>query len=287
MGAAQAVEFGKYQADDALHLLIGVFDHAVVRQTHKTRRQTDVQFTSASLVHLGSTQLAAHVVPLCFRKGALQSQQHAIFVDLGIVDAAGIADQRAAQAGQVEQAIPIAAIARQPRDIRHQDDPCLLETDRSHQALKPFPPIGGDGALAQIIVDHHHPHFGPAQRAGTLHKLVLQVLALQVLFHLTHGGLADVDIRIALHMLWGNLTARNHASLLAPPSPGTGAVPGDGAAAPPAPAPIPAGSAAVPAPRSAGSRRSHRRSPAAMDWEGLDSSGSLQATSSGRREDTT
>ena len=82
-----------------------------------------------------------------------------------IVDAVLVDDQRADQAAELQQRVPVAPVAGEPRRLDRDDgaDPTLA--DRGQQLLEAGPGDAGAGA-AEIIVDDLHG--GPAQRAGAI-----------------------------------------------------------------------------------------------------------------------
>jgi len=105
--------------------------------------------------------------------------------------------------------------AAQAGDIGDEDDADLTEADGGDQGLEAFAAGSSDRRLAQIIVNHCDPLRAPAQGLSAVGQVVLQVLALEVGFHLVRGGLADLDIGAALEVLGGDLTAEAHR---APPA---------------------------------------------------------------------
>ena len=119
------------------------------------------------------------------------------FADPGIVDAIAIRDQALAIAAQVEQRIPVRAIAGEPGDVVGQDDPDLAQGDAGDQVLEAAPVLGGGPAQAEIDIDDLDVGLPPAEIAGTLAQRILQAQALLVAQDLVRVGLADVDHGLA------------------------------------------------------------------------------------------
>ena len=107
-----------------------------------------------------------------------------------IVDAVLVDDQRADEAAELQQRVPIPAIAGETRglDRDHGADPPLA--DRGEELLEARPGDAGAGA-AEIIVDHLNGR--PAQRPGAIGKSILPPAALVVVEDLIGRRLADVD----------------------------------------------------------------------------------------------
>ncbi len=99
-------------------------------------------------------------------------------------------DQRADQPAELEQRMPVAPVAGEPRGLDRDDgtDPTLA--DRRQQLLKAGTGDAGTGP-AQIIVNHLHG--GPTQRACSIGQAVLPAPALVIVEHLVARRLANVN----------------------------------------------------------------------------------------------
>src|SRR5207237_10758068 len=115
---------------------------------------------------------------------------------------------------ELDQRMPVAAVAGQPRclDRKYGADPPF--TDRSQQALKARP-IDAASRAAQIIVDDLD--CGPAERAATIGEPVLTAAALRIVQKLIGRRLADVDESSAAQMVSRDLGHRRPPRLPAPP----------------------------------------------------------------------
>ena len=67
---------------------------------------------------------------------ALQAEQQSAVRAAGIIDAVAVGDQATAQAADIEQRIPIRAVAGETRDVDGQDQADLAEPDASDQLLE-------------------------------------------------------------------------------------------------------------------------------------------------------
>ena len=100
----------------------------------------------------------------------------------------------------LQQAMPVAAIAGQARDLQSQHDAGASQAHLGDQSLEAFA-IGGRGSrLAQVAVDDDDPFDRPTQGHGPFAQGVLPLGALGVLEHLPQRRLADIQIGIPLEM---------------------------------------------------------------------------------------
>ena len=151
----------------------------------------------SGLVEEPGGQAASDRMQLQFRDLALQAQEQAA-VDRGrVVDPVAIGDEAVAVAADVEQRIPVGAVAGEPGDFGGEDDPHLFECEQGHEFLKALTSLGGAGGSALIRVDDPDLVLVPAEFEGALLEGVLEPGALLVGQGLVGAGLADVDDRQA------------------------------------------------------------------------------------------
>src|SRR5258706_16384439 len=86
-----------------------------------------MQLTAGRFVADATEQACAQYVQLCFGHGALESQYQAVIEQSWMVYPVGIADERVRQSAQIQQAVPISIVARQPGDFQTQHDTDLPE----------------------------------------------------------------------------------------------------------------------------------------------------------------
>ena len=111
------------------------------------------QLAAARLLLQGFERALAKQRQLHLAHRALHAEQQAIVGMARIVDAVLVGDQRADQTAELEQRVPVAAVAGQPRrlDRDHGADPALA--DRGQQLLEAGPRDARTRA-AEIVVDH-------------------------------------------------------------------------------------------------------------------------------------
>ena len=177
----------------------------VVRRLDVTDGDGEQQFATARLLLEGFERALAEQRQLHLAHRALHAQQQPIVWMAWVVDAVLVNDQRADQAAELEQRVPIAAVARQPRslDRDHGADPALA--DRGEQLLEARASDPGTGA-AEIIVDHLDR--GPAKRTGAVDQTILPAPALVIVEHLVGRRLADIDKGTAREVLRRDLGHR-------------------------------------------------------------------------------
>ena len=198
---ARAARLGKEAKDQphrVLHLPVGRQHHLAIWQPLVANGEPEGQLAAPGFVQPRRLHLLAHKVPLCFGKGTFDAQEQAVIVSAGIVEAAAVADEHVVEGGQVQQLVPVGAIARQARDVGDQEDAHLACAHVGKEALEAVAVAAADGRFAQVFVDDHNLALGPAQRAGAGHELVLQILGLLMFLDLAQRRLAHVEVGQAL-----------------------------------------------------------------------------------------
>ncbi|GLR99825.1 hypothetical protein GCM10007858_74730 [Bradyrhizobium liaoningense] len=99
------------------------------------------------------------------------------------------------QPADIEQRIPIRAIAGEARHVDRQDQTNLFEPNTSDQLLEAAALSRRRSTDAEISVDDVDASFGPAELDGALAKRVLQSQTLLVGHHLMGRRLPDVHDR--------------------------------------------------------------------------------------------
>ena len=115
-------EGGEDQVQPVLHLLVGIFDHPAQRVADQPDGQVQGQLAALGLVEQAGGQAGPDGVEFQFGELALQAQEKPPVGRAGIVDAVPVADQAAPVAAQVEQRIPVGAVAGQAGDVVGEDD---------------------------------------------------------------------------------------------------------------------------------------------------------------------
>ena len=200
-GAGEGVE---QHPQGPLHLGIRIERDPVQRIVDQSHRQRHLQGPAPRLIQQAAAQPGVEHVQLGFAHGALEAEQQPVVEVAGIVDAVLVEDQRVAQRGDLQQAVPVGRVARQPRHLEPEHDSGAAHADLRDQALEPVAvPVGA--RLAEIGVDHHHALGRPAECHRPFAQGVLAARALRVLVDLAHRGLAHVEIGVAAQMVGGHL----------------------------------------------------------------------------------
>src|SRR5262249_23244258 len=121
---------------------------------------------------------------------ALQAKQQPVVELPRTVPALAVDDERVREPAEIQELIPVAIVARQPRDIQADDRAGVPQTDLGHQALEAGSARGGGARLPEVVVDHDD--LAPAQAPGVILEIVLPAAALMVVTDLRQRGLADV-----------------------------------------------------------------------------------------------
>src|SRR5262249_18684032 len=123
----------------------------------------------------------------------LQTQEESPIGSSRIVDAILVADEAVAEAAQVQELIPVRAVACQARGVIREDDADLAQGHTADQFGEADPGPGGPRGLAEVCVDDIDRGLGPAAGEGPLAEVILESETLLMAGHLLRGGLADVD----------------------------------------------------------------------------------------------
>src|SRR5258708_16622572 len=137
-GVRATLSFKQFEdgSNGALHLLIRIECNLVVVK-NQTNRQRAVQFTLVRFVELTAVEARADDVQLCLGERALHAEHQAI-VELGRVVTAVLVDyQRAGEAAQLEQAMPVLVRSRQARGFQGEDRSDLAHPHLAYHPLSP------------------------------------------------------------------------------------------------------------------------------------------------------
>jgi hypothetical protein len=128
----------------------------------------------------------------------------------GIVDSVLVDDNGSDQSTELDQRVPVAAVARESRRLDREHGAYARFADRCQQTLEARPSDAAARA-AQIIVDDLD--CGPAELTGAIGKPVLPASALVIVRQLIGRRLSDVDVRAARKMLSRDLAHRRSPRL--------------------------------------------------------------------------
>ena len=140
---------------------------------------------------------------------ALHAEQEPIVRPAGVVDTIQVDHSCLDQAAELEQVMPVAAVAGEPGGVAAQHGTDLAGTEPCHQPLEAGPRHHPAGGAAKVVIDHLNIAEAPAPR--DIDELVLPPLALEVGLDLGLGGLPNIDHRLPLQHRGGQeISARHH-----------------------------------------------------------------------------
>ncbi|HEX6688789.1 MAG TPA: hypothetical protein VF085_09010 [Solirubrobacterales bacterium] len=186
----QVAELVEHERDGLLDTAIGILLDPIVRALEVADRHGEEELAAAGLLLQGFERALAEQRQLHLAHRALHTEKQAIVRMPRIVDAVLVDDQRTDQTAELEQRMPVAPVAGEPRCLDRDDgaDPTLA--DRRQQLLEARAGDAGAGT-AEIIVNYFHG--GPAQGACAIDQAVLPAAALVIVQNLIVRRLADID----------------------------------------------------------------------------------------------
>jgi transketolase N-terminal domain/subunit len=135
--------------------------------------------------------------------GALHSEQEPVIGRAGIIDGFLIDDERADQAAELKQGMPVAAVSGQTRCFERHHRSNALFANCSQQSLESGPRRPPTGS-PEIVVDDFD--LVPAELPSTLNQAILTPLALEIVDDLIGRRLTDINESSASQVGRQNLT---------------------------------------------------------------------------------
>jgi hypothetical protein len=139
---------------------------------------------------------------LHLRHRPLHAQKQPVVGAARVIDAVLVDDHAAHQGAELEQGVPVATIARQPRRLDGDDCADASAADRGEESLEAAPRYAASGD-AQVVVDDDD--LGPAERSRPIGQRVLPAPALMVVSQLVGRRLPDIDVGAAGEVLSADL----------------------------------------------------------------------------------
>ncbi len=153
-GAPEAVEEPEDDADRLLDAPIRIHHQPELGRPDVADRHGHAQLAAARLGEGGLEQTLAQERELELAHRALEPQQQPIVRRAGVVDAVGVDDVRADEAAELEEVMPVAPIAREPRRLETEHGADQPFADLADETPKPRTIHGATGGTAEVIVDH-------------------------------------------------------------------------------------------------------------------------------------
>jgi hypothetical protein len=193
-----------------LDLLVGIEHDALQRIINKARRQRHFQFPPFCFAQDASAQTSLEHMQFGFAHGAFESEQKPVIEVTGIIKSVLIQDQCCAQGADLQQPVPIGAVARQARDLQSHHNAGLAHSHFGDKLLKAFALGGGSTRLTLIAIDDFDALGRPTQRESALAQRILALGAFGVFKDLAQRRLPDVEISCSFQMRGGDFRIRIH-----------------------------------------------------------------------------
>jgi len=199
-GAAEFAEAGKDQPDHFLQPEIRIEPQACFAMPDIAKRHREAQFAPARLRPGGIEHPRSEYAQLELADVALHAQEQAVIGQTRIVDSVVVDDTGFDKSAQLEQMMPVTAIAREPRCVLAQNGANLARTQPGNQAIEARARHGSARGSTEVVVDDLN--VGEAGPARDINEIILPPLAFQVGHHLRlrrlahiHDGLAREECR--------------------------------------------------------------------------------------------
>src|SRR5665811_591894 len=191
-------ELGEDQGERLKHPRIRIFFDPVGTAAHVADRHRHEQLPPSSLLLQRLMGALSQNRQLHLAHGSLHAEQKPIVRQTRIVDAILISDQRADQAAELQQRVPVAPVASQARSLDRDHDANAAFADGCEKLLEAW---SGDARARppEVVVDDAD--VGPTEAAGALDEPILPATAFDVVDHLIGRRLANIDDRRAGEMV--------------------------------------------------------------------------------------
>ena len=211
-GRPHPKEGSKDQLQPVLDFPVWVLGHPAQSIPHQSNRERQRQLTPLGFVEQAGRQSGTEGVQLILRQLPLQPQEQPTVGRSRVVDPIVVGNQAVLIAAEVEQGIPIGAVAGQPSDLVGEEDAHLSQRHLGHHILEALAMVGGTRRQTQVGIDGVHIVRPPPQGDGAFGEGVLQPLALLMGEHLVRAGLPDVDQGLARQVLGSDEVGGRHRS---------------------------------------------------------------------------
>ena len=192
------LELGELREDEPnglLHALVRVLLDAVAPDFHIAGGNAENERAAARLLLQRLLRALAEQRQFKFAHRPFHAEQQPIIGMARIVDSILVDDDGADQSTELDQRMPVAAVARETRSLDREHRADTAVADRRQQPLEART---GDAAAgsSKIVVDDLDGR--PAKLLGAIGKAVLPPLALVIVRELIRGRLPDIDASAAL-----------------------------------------------------------------------------------------
>ena len=152
--AAELAESGEDQPDHFLDAEVGIEAETDLAMPDIADRHADAQFAAPRLGAGGVKHARTEHAKFELADGALHAKQESIVRSARIIDAVQVDYARINQAAELEEVMPVAAVACQAGRVEAQHGPDFSGAQRCHQPLEAGPRHRPGGRAAEIVIDH-------------------------------------------------------------------------------------------------------------------------------------
>ena len=199
-GTAKFAEALEDPAGDLLDAAIRIEAETDLPVPDKADRHGNPEFTSAGLGPRSVQHAGAQDTKLEFADAALHSQKQTVIRTTRIVHAIEVDDAGIDEAAQLEQMMPVPAIAGETGGIEAKHGADLAGAKPGNELLEARARHGAAGRTAEVVVDDLD--IAKSVAASFVNKVVLAALALEMNLHLGRRGLTHIHDRLAAQNCW-------------------------------------------------------------------------------------
>src|SRR4051812_9145880 len=193
---AELAEADEDQPDHFLDPPVRIKAEADLAMPDVADRHADTQLAASRLGTGGIEHTRPQHAELELADAALHTEQQPIVRPAGVVDPVHIDHPRLDQPAKLEQVMPIATVAGEPRGIEAQHGTNLAGAQPRDEPFEAWSRRRTAGGTAEIVVDHFDVAETPLP--GDFDEIVLPPLAFEVVVNLCRGGLTNINHRLAL-----------------------------------------------------------------------------------------
>src|SRR5689334_8410989 len=163
-------------------------------------RKGATQLAASGLVANSTVEAGAQDVQFGFAHGALEAEQQAVIEHGGMIDAVSVANERVSEAAEIEQTVPIGVVAREAGHLETEHDTNVSERDLGSETGEAAALNDAGAGQAEVFVDHDDLLCRPAKRGCLGDQGILALRRFAIVFDLSGGGLAKIDVSRAVQM---------------------------------------------------------------------------------------
>src|SRR5258705_10174240 len=194
----QLGELGEDQLQGVLHAFVRILLYAIATDLHIAGSDTEDQRAAACLLLQRFLRALAEHREFELAHRALHAKQQPIVGMARIVESVLVDDERADQSTELDQRMPVAAIAGKTRRLDREHSADTAVADRCKQPLEAGTRDAAAGP-AEVVVDDFD--VAPAKLLGAIDEAVLAPSALMIMRELVCCRLPDVDAGVAGEMI--------------------------------------------------------------------------------------